>query len=78
MTCEALSEECSERKDPSILTFGLDVPTARLYRIRFRMKDIWRVQHEGKNENAIKAEVYEASVEVKREEVVFCVLAVAW
>eukprot|EP00571_Detonula_confervacea_P009187 CAMPEP_0172320344 /NCGR_PEP_ID=MMETSP1058-20130122/40329_1 /TAXON_ID=83371 /ORGANISM="Detonula confervacea, Strain CCMP 353" /LENGTH=536 /DNA_ID=CAMNT_0013035595 /DNA_START=66 /DNA_END=1676 /DNA_ORIENTATION=- len=59
---------CGEHKDPSFLAFGLDAPTVRLYRVRFRMKDVWPEHHDRKcNEDAIEVEVYEHWLETSSE-----------
>lgn len=58
---------CGEHKDPSFLAFGLDAPTVRLYRVRFKMKDIWPEHHDGKSKDVIEAEVYEPWLEASAE-----------
>ncbi|KAL9188376.1 hypothetical protein ACHAXT_006754 [Thalassiosira profunda] len=58
---------CDEHKDPSFLAFGLDAPAVRLYRVRFRMKDIWPEHHNGDNDDVIEVEIYEPWLEASAE-----------
>ena len=49
---------CDAHPDPSFLAFGITAPTVRLYRIRFRIKDIWPEQTDSSSDDVVEAEVY--------------------
>jgi nitrile hydratase len=49
---------CGEHSDPSFLAFGIAAPTVRLYRVRFRMQDVWPEQTDASSDDVIEAEVY--------------------
>jgi nitrile hydratase len=57
---------CGRHGDPSYLAFGLQTPPLRqLYRVRFRMQDLWPEQYDGGGEgggddhNVVEVEVYD-------------------
>ena len=65
---------CDEHEDPSFLAFGLEAPAVRLYRVRFRMKDLWPEHHHHRNgredatgDDVIEVEVYEPWLEASAE-----------
>ena len=49
---------CGEHPDPSFLAFGVTAPTVRLYRVRFRMQDIWPERNDVSSDDVVEAEVY--------------------
>ena len=53
---------CGVHGDPSFLAFGLDAPQVRLYRVRFKMEDLWPEQ--GKSDDVIEVEIYEPWLEL--------------
>ena len=58
--CGIVESVCDAHPDPSFLAFGITAPTVRLYRIRFRMKDIWPEQTDSStsSDDVVEAEVY--------------------
>ena len=49
---------CGEHSDPSFLAFGVTAPIVRLYRVRFRMQDIWPEHTDAFSDDVVEAEVY--------------------
>lgn len=54
---------CDVHDDPSFLAFGLNAPKVRLYRVRFKMRDIWPEHTDKDGDDVIEAEVYEPWLE---------------
>lgn len=53
---------CGRHGDPSFLAFGLKAPEVRLYRVQFRMKDVWAEsssERRDAGDDAVEAEIYE-------------------
>lgn len=67
-----IERACGVHGDPSFLAFGLDAPRVRLYRVRFRMEDVWperysRREGGGGDDDVIEVEVYEPWLEPSAE-----------
>ena len=59
--CGVIERVCDEHKDPSFLAFGIDAPSVRLYRVQFRMKDVWP-EHHGREDTSIMNDVIEVEI----------------